>query len=837
MKKIKFSLFVLSLLLMFVLVGCGSNEFTITFQYEDGTLIEEKVVQKGEEVELQNLEKEGHTFLGWYNGEQKVESPAKFSKKATLVAKFSVNQYTYKFIVNNEVVKEVTANYGSTIEYPSNPEIESTDEFSYVFVGWDNEETVLKENEVFNAIISSTKNSYTYRFIVKGEVIKEETVQYGSEIEYPENPEDIVTPEFTYKFTGWDKDATILNSNIDFTAEFEENKNSYKYTFLDEDGTIIKEATAMYGEEIEYPENPENIVTPEFTYEFTGWDNDATVLQQEEIFVAQYSATKNKYLIKFLNEDNTEISSSEVEYGAMPTIPADVKKPGDTNNEYKFIGWDKEVTVVTKAETYIAVFRGKITSLEGLKLSILGDSISTFYAAGSEMNSYYSGENQFYYPRYSATVKTVDLTWWYQFLKATKMELGINNSWSGSCAVGSGTSAGNSDARLNTLDENGNPDVVIIYLGTNDCASGFETSAFSEALVQIINKIKAKYSSEIFITTLGYTKYTGMQYTEERRLEYNEEIRRLANEYECGVVPLDEYIINDNYMIYLGDNLHYNAKGAALLSKIYEKSIKEYFGIAFDEEIEVEHKELLPEGVLGKVTATASSGFWTGYETNVYLSPKASATYAQFSYRLEITKHENGNYYVTRISKSGDTITFEGDYILIISDAHKDQKALLADLENVVVGSIVEFDESLAFPVTLTFKEGDGNQPTGPTEPFEPEEKPEEVEGQLYVGALNQGVWTLYESYALAYSYDKIDKASTFINFNIISLTKNDNDDNYTITGLKPVNTPSTFDECDYYILIFMSLEDCSYYTNAKIGGTVVVNGDINSGKFHLEFK
>ena len=822
MKKIKLSLFVLSLLLMLVLVGCGSSEFKLTLQYEDGTLIEEITAKKGEEVELQDLEKEGHTFLGWYNGDTKVESPAKFSKKATLVAKFSINQYTYKFVVKDEVVKEVTANYGTTIEYPSDPEIESTAEFSYVFAGWDNDETVLKENEVFNAIISSTTNSYTYKFVDKdGTLIYEETALYGVEIEYPENLKDIVTPEFTYKFTGWDKEETILNKDITFTAQYQEVKNSYKYTFLDDDGTVIKEATALYGEAIEYPTDPENKVTPEFTYTFKGWDNNATVIEEEEIFVAQYNLTKNKYLITFLNEDNTEISSEEVEYGVMPTIPTDVKKPGDTNNEYKFIGWDKEVTAVTKAETYTAVFRGKITSLEGLKLSILGDSISTFYAAGSEMNSYYSGENQFYYPRYSATVKTVDLTWWYQFLKATKMELGINNSWSGSCAVGSTTSAGNSDARLNTLDENGNPDVVIIYLGTNDCASGFETSAFSEALVQIINKIKASYSSEIFITTLGYTKYTGMKYTEERRLEYNAEIRKLANEYECGVIPLDEYIINDNYMIYLGDNLHYNAKGAALLAKIYEKAIKEYFGIAFDEEIEVEHKELLPEGVLGKITATASSGFWSGYETNVYLSKKASATYAQFSYRLEITKHENGNYYVTRISKSGDTITFEGDYILIISDAHKEAKALLADLENVVVGSIVEFDESLTFPVTITFKEGDGSQPSNPGGSTDtPSDEPEKVEGQLYVGALNQGVWTLYESYALAYAYDKIDKASTFINFNIISLTKNDNDDNYTITGLKPVNTPSTFDECDYYILIFMSLEDCSYYTNAKIGGT-----------------
>ena len=37
-------------------------------------------------------------------------------------------------------------------------------------------------NEIFNI------NQYTYKFIVEGVVVKEETLDYGSEIVYPENP-------------------------------------------------------------------------------------------------------------------------------------------------------------------------------------------------------------------------------------------------------------------------------------------------------------------------------------------------------------------------------------------------------------------------------------------------------------------------------------------------------------------------------------------------------------------------------------------------------------------------------------------------------------------------
>ena len=65
--------------------------------------------------------------------------------------------------------------------------------------------------------------------------------------------------------------------------------------------------------------------------------------------------------------------------------------------------------------------------------------------------------------------------------------------------------------------------------------------------------------------------------------------------------------------------------------------------------IEVERKEKLPEGVLGKITATSNSDFWGGYTNNVYLVD-TSFTNPQFSYRIEITKNDDNNkYYVTKM--------------------------------------------------------------------------------------------------------------------------------------------------------------------------------------------
>ena len=762
MKKI-ISIFIIFIMLLSI-TGCKdkTEKYKITFLTENNEIYKELEVTSEQEVTIENLVKEGHTFDGRYLNDQKITLPTKFNENTTLTPKFTINQYTYKFLVDGKVLSEGTINYGDTIPYPNNPTKEGTKELKYTFSKWDKEDTIIKNNIEFNAIFEETKNTYTYKFLVDGKSIKEETVEYGSTINYPSNPTKVATKEYTYEFIGWDKDATILNDNITFNAIFKSTKNTYTYKFIDEDGTILKEET--------------------------------------------------------------------VEYGTLPIEPDRPSKDG-----FKFTGWDKKVSKVTDNIEYTAQYEEikNITSLDNLVVSILGDSITTFYSADSPVNSYYHGENQFYYPTYSSTVKTVDLTWWYKLINNNNMKLGINNSWSGSCAYGTSSSAGMTDGRINTITENGDPDIVIIYLGTNDCAGGFELANFSNAIQTMISKIRKITDAEIFITTLGYSNYTGNKYKEENRLAYNAELRKLASELNCGLVPLDEYITSTSYSFYLGDFLHYNAKGAELLSLIYEKSIKEYYGIDFDKEIKVEHKEQLPEGVLGKVTTTSNTNFWGNYANNVFLVD-SSFTNPQFSYRIILTKNAANQYVVTNILESGDTTPLSGDYIIIISDKHENQKTILADIENVVIGSIAEMDPTASFPIEITFKQGSG-EVTPPT-PEEPEEDiPTEEDNQLVVGAYNEGVWTKYKTTVIAYSYDAMDKTSTFVNFYVIGIQKDN--DNYKVVYLKNVGDNCDFTVCDYYILIYSALSVKTYYENASINQEVVMTGDVTTGKCSLLFK
>ena len=47
---------------------------------------------------------------------------------------------------------------------------------------------------------------------------------------------------------------------------------------------------------------------------------------------------------------------------------------------------------------------------KGVKISILGDSISTFYSSSSEVNSYYSENDTYYYPKYCSVINTYTKT-------------------------------------------------------------------------------------------------------------------------------------------------------------------------------------------------------------------------------------------------------------------------------------------------------------------------------------------------------------------------------------------------------------------------------------------
>lgn len=269
---------------------------------------------------------------------------------------------------------------------------------------------------------------------------------------------------------------------------------------------------------------------------------------------------------------------------------------------------------------------------KGKKLSILGDSISTYggISNSASFNTTISG-NAVYYHAYSGTainentVKKVDMdgeTYWGRLLNDLGMTLCVDNAWSGSRVFeptyGAGT-VKNIVSRASNLHQNANgksatPDVIIFYMGINDANNvgpfgslynlltdtsdtrtnnekitewlkGFSESNFSDfeqAYAMALKTMRTQYpNAEVWCMTLcPNNAYTAAFAPANDKLSqirmYNFCITALANYYGCGVVDQQQgYITYDNCHAFNGDGsaggtaaLHPNVVGHALMEKL-----------------------------------------------------------------------------------------------------------------------------------------------------------------------------------------------------------------------------------------------------------------------------
>lgn len=227
-----------------------------------------------------------------------------------------------------------------------------------------------------------------------------------------------------------------------------------------------------------------------------------------------------------------------------------------------------------------------LTALKGKKLSILGDSISTFKDwIPSENTTFYTGSN--------CGVLSVNDTWWHKLFTATGMTLELNNSWSGSRVTTEGsytTRAGVTRAEnLGTA-----PDVIIVYLGINDFNNEVDlgtydgtqtfpsaTNTFREAYAIMLKKILVKYYwADVWVCTLpsderngdvGFPEING----DDIKLQtWNQAIRDMAGLFgvkvleneRCGLTYFNLATYMGDYDGETGQALHPNALGHSMIA-------------------------------------------------------------------------------------------------------------------------------------------------------------------------------------------------------------------------------------------------------------------------------
>lgn len=253
-------------------------------------------------------------------------------------------------------------------------------------------------------------------------------------------------------------------------------------------------------------------------------------------------------------------------------------------------GMLKEVQVVKLSDEEIKeLFRDK-------KLAVLGDSISTYEGWIPEG---YAG----FFPM-EGEVYDVDATWWKMLIDETDMQFCANSSSAGSTCVGDSLSLDNpkyacSNYRIDALIGNGGvyPDIIIVYMGTNDFLSGAPLGEndgtqivyegivdnFSDAYNLILDKLEAEYpDAQVFCCTLTQIGDWGVKkpfetFVNSRNLtaqDYNRQIELIADKRSFGVIDLSNCgITEDNMFKYVTDGVHLNPEGMKLVKDAAKKAL------------------------------------------------------------------------------------------------------------------------------------------------------------------------------------------------------------------------------------------------------------------------
>ena len=232
----------------------------------------------------------------------------------------------------------------------------------------------------------------------------------------------------------------------------------------------------------------------------------------------------------------------------------------------------------------------RAVQLEGVKLSILGDSLSTF-------EGWIPGECTNFFPE-NGDLTDVSETWWMQLLDDTGMELCSNNSSAGSTCVGDSLFIGEvkygcSGDRISLLtgSQGKMPDIIIVFMGTNDLLSGVpigdndgtklvedgKIDNFSDAYTLILDKISSEYpASQIYCCGLHQvgdwgTERPFVDFTNHLGLtaeDYSKQIQIIAGNkafsyidlYHCGIEI-------DNLVEMTSDGVHYTPLGMSYVKE------------------------------------------------------------------------------------------------------------------------------------------------------------------------------------------------------------------------------------------------------------------------------
>ena len=286
---------------------------------------------------------------------------------------------------NGNLIDTTTVDAGAVPTH-ADPTKAADEDYTYTFTGWDPAPVEAVEDATYTAQFTPVAKYEAGYFIVGTMTNWEFSTAYPLDLN--EGAEGV-----EYKYSGFAFDANdqfkvvyaapggtrtwfpdpgenyTVNTAGKYDVYFRPNKDGgdgwhynviyvtptvYTITWNDDEGNLIDTTKVAYGQTPTHAD-PTKAATAEYTYTFAGWTPTVVAVTGNATYQATFTATKRSYTITWLNDDDSEIDTTTVAYGTVPTHADATKAPTDAV-VYTFAGWDTTPVAVTGEATYKATY-------------------------------------------------------------------------------------------------------------------------------------------------------------------------------------------------------------------------------------------------------------------------------------------------------------------------------------------------------------------------------------------------------------------------------------------------------------------------------------------------
>jgi len=361
-----------------VSAGAATGAFSLTdestrctcsfYNYDDALLYRcyvqpsHEAIYKGDLPTKADSETYSYEFSGWDKSLYGIEKDTSFYAQYNEIKK----DYVVTFVnYDGTVLQESWVSARTVPHYDGvTPTKEPSNNYQFVFKGWDKPLTQVVADTVFTAQYDQIEQFFEVKFVNydKSLLYECEVGYYGEAIYQGEEPigPGLAKDGQREVFDGWDKPTAHITEDTTFTAQYRYEDIKYLVKFLNYDSTllytdeVLYKDTAVYGGELPYREP-----AADCSYVFKGWDKSLEGITSDLEVYALFDEVTPTCTVDFRNDKGESLTKVDVEFGCNAEYPSDLPLPTKEEDDcytYDFIGWDRDLTNVKESFFTVALF-------------------------------------------------------------------------------------------------------------------------------------------------------------------------------------------------------------------------------------------------------------------------------------------------------------------------------------------------------------------------------------------------------------------------------------------------------------------------------------------------